>query len=81
MRDGGIVRRLVRDEAAPRADKLGTALRTVENYDDFECRGRNRVAGAKLSEHGKGNAVDVRAFSWPTAALSPDRCLGREGVS
>ena len=27
------------------------------------CRGRNRVAGAKISEHGKGNAVDVRAFT------------------
>lgn len=52
----------LRDEAAPQADKLGSVLRTVETYDDFECRGRNRVAGAKLSEHGKGNAVDVRAF-------------------
>ena len=52
----------LRDEAAPRATKLGAALRTIETYDDFECRGRNRVAGAKLSEHGKGNAVDLRAF-------------------
>jgi hypothetical protein len=52
----------LRDEASPRADKLGAALRTVETYDDFECRGRNRVAGAKLSEHGKGNAIDLRAF-------------------
>ena len=53
----------LRDEAAPLAGKLGAALRTVETYDDFSCRGRNRVAGAKLSEHGKGNAVDVRAFT------------------
>jgi hypothetical protein len=52
----------LRDEAAPRAEKLGAALRAVETYDDFECRGRNRVAGAKLSEHGKGNAVDLRAL-------------------
>ena len=52
----------LRDEAAPRVDKLGAPLRTVETFDDFECRGRNRVAGAKLSEHGKGNAVDVRSF-------------------
>jgi len=37
-------------------------LRTVESYDDFECRGRNRAAGAKLSEHGKGNAIDLRSF-------------------
>ena len=28
----------------------------------YECRGRNRVPGAKLSEHGKGNAVDLRSF-------------------
>ncbi len=53
----------LRDEAAPLAGKLGAALRAVETYDDFSCRGRNRVAGAKLSEHGKGNAVDVRAFT------------------
>jgi hypothetical protein len=52
----------LRDEAAPHVDKLGAALRAVETYDDFECRGRNRVGGAKLSEHGKGNAVDLGAF-------------------
>jgi hypothetical protein len=53
----------IRDEAAPRVAKTGAALRSVETYDDFDCRGRNRVLGAKLSEHGKGNAVDVRAFT------------------
>jgi len=52
----------IRDDAAPRVAKAGAALKRVETYDDFECRGRNRVVGAKLSEHGKGNAVDVRAF-------------------
>jgi len=52
----------VRDDVAPRIAKSGTALKRVETYDDFECRGRNRVNGAKLSEHGKGNAVDVRAL-------------------
>ena len=52
----------LRDEAAPRVEKLGAALRAVETYDSYECRGRNRVPGAKLSEHGKGNAVDLRSF-------------------
>ena len=52
----------LRDEVAPRVEKLGAALRAVETYDSYECRGRNRVPGAKLSEHGKGNAVDLRAF-------------------
>ena len=59
------------DEAVPRTEKLGAALRAVETYDDFECRGRNRVAGAKLSEHGKGNAVDLRAF-----VLADGRAIG-----
>jgi hypothetical protein len=52
----------IRDDAAPRLSAIGALLRSVDNYDDFECRGRNRVFGAKLSEHGKGNALDVRAF-------------------
>lgn len=66
----------LRDEAAPRADQLGAALRTVETYDDFECRGRNRVAGAKLSEHGKGDAVDLRSF-----ILADGRSLGLTDVT
>jgi len=52
----------LRDEAAPRVEKIGAALRAVETFDDFECRGRNRAPDAKVSEHGKGNALDLRAF-------------------
>ncbi len=53
----------LRDEAAPRVLKEGSSLQRVSVADDFNCRGRNRVAGARLSEHGKGNAVDIRAFT------------------
>jgi hypothetical protein len=53
----------IRDAAAPDLHASGASLRTVDTYDDYECRSRNRVPGAKLSEHGKGNAVDVRAFT------------------
>ncbi len=50
----------LRDEVVPMfADN---ALASVENYDSYECRGRNRIIGAKISEHGKGNALDIRAF-------------------
>jgi hypothetical protein len=52
----------VRDEAVPRLKPLNSPLRTVVNEDSYECRGRNRVIGAKVSEHGKGNAIDVRGF-------------------
>lgn len=50
------------DEAAPRLAKLGKALRAVENYDSYECRSRNGVPGAKLSDHAHGDAIDLRAF-------------------
>jgi hypothetical protein len=53
----------IRDDAVPRVAKAGAALRSVETYDDFNCRGRNRVKGARMSEHGRGNAVDIRSFT------------------
>lgn len=74
----------VREAAAPAIVKAGAALKRIETYDDFECRGRNRVFGAKLSEHGKGNAVDLRAFALADNRLlmltdeqSPSRCAKR----
>jgi hypothetical protein len=52
----------LRDDVAPSVAATGAALRGIENYDSFECRGRNRVPGAKISEHGKANALDIRAL-------------------
>jgi len=52
----------VREEAAPRALELGSPLKLLANLASFDCRGRNRIIGAKLSEHGKGNALDIRAL-------------------
>jgi hypothetical protein len=52
----------VRDDVAPAASKLGAPLRELENLGSYECRGRDRVRGATLSEHGRANALDVHAF-------------------
>jgi hypothetical protein len=52
----------LRDEVAPRIAALGSKLTGMENYDSYECRSRNRVPGAKLSEHAHGDALDVRAL-------------------
>jgi len=53
----------IRDEIAPAvADKLGSPLRAIENFDAFSCRPRNRATGGQLSEHGKANALDIRAL-------------------
>jgi hypothetical protein len=52
----------VRDEVSAHIAPLGAAQRDIETYGSYECRGRNSVTDAKLSEHGKGNAIDVRAL-------------------
>lgn len=52
----------VRKDMVPLAGSLGSTISDLDNFDSFECRGRNRVAGALLSEHGKANALDVRAI-------------------
>ena len=54
----------VRSDLVSLAASLNTEPRTIDNFDSFECRGRNRVAGALLSEHGKANALDVRSISF-----------------
>ncbi|MFL5028503.1 MAG: extensin family protein [Xanthobacteraceae bacterium] len=53
----------IRDEVASVAFDLGAPLKSVTVDTSFECRSRNHVAGAKLSEHGHANAVDLRAFT------------------
>lgn len=53
----------VRQEVGPMTAELGASLASIANFDSYSCRGRNRVVGAKLSEHGKANALDVRALT------------------
>lgn len=52
----------IRTDMAPLAQTLGSRVSELDNLDSYDCRGRNRVAGAKLSEHGRANALDVRAL-------------------
>ena len=52
----------IRTDMAPLAASLGSPISDLDNFDSFECRGRNRVAGARLSEHGRANALDIRAI-------------------
>jgi hypothetical protein len=52
----------LRDEAAPAADRRGAPVVSLITAASFECRGRNRVNGAKLSQHGLANALDIRAL-------------------
>jgi hypothetical protein len=52
----------VREDATALAHDLGGVLSAVQNFDSYDCRGRNRIVGAKTSEHGKGNAFDMRGL-------------------
>jgi hypothetical protein len=53
----------VREDLAPlTARTLGTPLKSLYNYASYHCRGRNNIAGAPISEHGKGNALDIRSI-------------------
>lgn len=62
------VARWVREDVAPAVRRLGP-LQSVDNYASYECRGRNRVAGARLSEHGRANALDMRSFKLANGKL------------
>jgi hypothetical protein len=70
----------VRTDIAPIAKNLGSSVAALDNFDSFECRGRNRISGAQLSEHGRANALDVRSFKFAdgrTISLT-DRNVPRE---
>ncbi|CCD84088.1 conserved protein of unknown function [Bradyrhizobium sp. ORS 285] len=52
----------VRSDLVPLAARLGSPIAALDNYDSYQCRGRNNIAGAQMSEHGRANALDVRGF-------------------
>jgi hypothetical protein len=70
----------IRTDMAPVAEAQGTRLSGLDNFDSFECRGQNRVVGARLSEHGRANALDVRALKLASGASIEltDRTVPRE---
>ena len=52
----------IREDLTASVAALGSAIRNLDNYASYDCRGRNRVAGAKISEHGMANAIDIRGI-------------------
>jgi hypothetical protein len=70
----------VRKDMVPLAASLGSTVSDLDNFDSFECRGRNRIVGAMLSEHGKANALDVRAIKLANGQSIglTDRTISRE---
>lgn len=52
----------VRTDVVSLTAGLGSEPGVLDNFDSYECRGFNRIPGAHLSEHGRANALDVRAI-------------------
>jgi len=51
----------VREDVAPSLKDL-PPLRALDNFASYDCRGRNNVRAAKVSEHGRADALDVHDF-------------------
>ena len=52
----------VRDDVAPAAQKFASGLASLDDAASYDCRSRNNVRAAKVSEHGRADALDVRDF-------------------
>jgi len=75
----------VREDLTPAVAQLGGTPRALDNYASYDCRGRNRIAGARISQHGLANAIDVRGVHLSNGRFADftDRSLSRtfrEGV-
>lgn len=49
----------VRQGAIPAVGKRGGGIESFKVAASYACRTRNHQAGARISEHGKGNAIDI----------------------
>ncbi|ADH87609.1 Extensin family protein [Ancylobacter novellus DSM 506] len=56
------VARWLREKVEPAVATLGSPLDKVLVAGSLQCRSRNHVAGAKISEHGRGNALDTHGY-------------------
>ncbi len=58
----GALKTWLEGSAKPALAKKGGGLKTLRVAAHYACRTRNNQKGAKLSEHGKGRAIDISAF-------------------
>lgn len=53
----------VKEGLIPGVGRYGGGVSQIEVAAHYSCRTRNNQPGAKVSEHGKGNAIDIRGFA------------------
>ncbi|MFG1287474.1 extensin-like domain-containing protein [Xanthobacter versatilis] len=59
----------LREDLAPAVAALGSQVASVTVAASYDCRSRNRISGARMSEHGLGNALDVGGFELADARM------------
>lgn len=52
----------VQNDMKPIVGKTGGGVKSLKVAAHYACRTRNSKRGARLSEHAKGNAIDIAAF-------------------
>ena len=57
------MRNWVRDGVKPAVGRTGGGVASLRVAADYACRTRNSRKGAKISEHGKGRAIDISALT------------------
>ncbi|WP_166430649.1 extensin family protein [Polymorphobacter arshaanensis] len=60
---------------------LATRVTSIANASSYVCRSRNHIAGAKISEHARANALDMASFTYARADLPAGwaQWLGADG--
>lgn len=53
----------VGNSVKPTIGRLGGGIASLQVVAHYACRTRNSKPGAKISEHGKGHAIDISAFN------------------
>jgi hypothetical protein len=59
----------VRNDLGPAMAELESPLASLTTHGSYECRGRNNATGAKISEHGRGNALDLGPIRLANGAM------------
>lgn len=57
------LRTWVEDGAVPAVGREGGGIASLRVAAHYACRTRNHQAGARISEHGKGNAIDISGIT------------------
>ena len=57
------LREWVDNAAQPSVGKLNARIASLRVVSHYACRSRNSQPGGKLSEHAKGNAIDIAGFT------------------